>query len=106
MVQRLTVMNLIHNPRPEAAVVYHEIWPDQEGTVIRMDEHNGTLRRWIKPHHILSDPDWFPMMLGIVTRLTAAHAAGFVHMDLKPSNSISPSVANIIDDFSISESHD
>ena len=52
-----------------------------------IDEHNGTLRRWIKPHHILSDPDWLPIMLGIATRLTAAHVAGFVHMDLKPSNS-------------------
>ena len=80
-------MNLVQNPRPEAAVVYHEVWRDLEGMVIRMDLHDGTLRRWITPYHSLSEPDWIPIMLGIVTRLTAAHAAGLIHTDLKPSNS-------------------
>jgi serine/threonine protein kinase len=105
MFNELLVMNLIQNPRPEAAVKYYEVWRDPEGTVIRMDHHNGTLRRWIKPHHILSDPDWIPIMLGIATRLTAAHAAGFVHMDLKPSNSFSMSCFHI-DNISTGESHD
>jgi serine/threonine protein kinase len=90
MVDEPLVMNLVQNPRPEASVVYYEKWWDSEGTVIRMEEYNGTLRRWIKPHHSLSDPDWIPIMLGITTRLTAAHAAGLIHKDLKPSNSFPP----------------
>lgn len=81
------VMNLIRNPRPKAAVVYHDMWEDPEGTVILMEEHNGTLRQWINPYHMLSDPDWVPIMLGITTCLAAAHAAGLIHGDLKPSNS-------------------
>lgn len=84
----LIVLNLRRYPRPDAAVQYHEVWNDPEGIVIRMDEHNGTLRRWIKSYHLLSEYDWFPIMLGIATRLANAHAAGLVHMDLKPSNSL------------------
>ena len=75
---------------PQAAVVYHEIWADQEGWVIRMDEHLSALRRWIIDEHIWCEADWFPVMSGIATRLAEAHGANLVHMDLKPSNSLHP----------------
>lgn len=84
----LTVLNLVQYPRPDAAVRYHEVWMDPEGIVIRMDQHNGTIRRWINSYHTLSQSDWIPIMLGIAARLANAHEAGLVHMDLKPSNSL------------------
>ena len=99
------VRNLWRSPRPDAAVVYHEIWQDPDGVVIRMDQHDCTLRRWIKPHHLLSDPDWFPIMLGITNRLANAHEAGLVHMDLKPTNSSPRSQEGQLMISSINRSH-
>jgi serine/threonine protein kinase len=81
------VQNLLRYPRPDAAVIYHDVWDDIEGVVILMDEHDATLRKWINPQNFLGDGDWFPIMLGIATRLANAHAMGHIHKDLKPSNS-------------------
>jgi hypothetical protein len=86
----------MQNPRPDIAVQYRAYWPDPEGEVIVMDEHEGTLRRWITPSTPLYESDWFPIMSGIMIRLAAAHAIGALHTDLKPSNSTTPSRAPVM----------
>ena len=56
-----------------------------------MDCHQSTLRHLIKSAFRLTEHEWMIIMFGLFTRLVNAHEHGFVHGDLKPSNSMKPS---------------
>jgi serine/threonine protein kinase len=80
------VDRIIRYPRPDIEVGYRERWDDPEGLVILMDEHQFALRRWISENYVWYQFEWIPVMAGIAIRLAHAHAEGYVHKDLKPSN--------------------
>lgn len=77
---------IIHFPRPEIEVRYKDRWNDLEGLIVLMDEHQFSLRRWITENQVWYQPDWLTVMAGIAIRLALAHAEGYIHKDLKPSN--------------------
>lgn len=79
---------LLLSPVPEVAVVYRQRWTDREGDILLMDAHQSTLRHIIRSGIQLTKFDWMVIMYGIFTRLVHAFEHGFVHGDLKPSNSI------------------
>lgn len=83
------VDRIIRFPRPDIEVVYRDRWDDMEGVVILMDDHQFALRRWITENQVWYEFDWIPIMAGVAIRLAHAHARNIVHMDLKPSNSLS-----------------
>jgi hypothetical protein len=92
-VDYIVVDGIIQRPRPDIAVVYRQRWDDPEGLVIRMDEHQYSLRRWISDNRVWYRFGWIPIIAGIAYRLAHAHAINEVHKDLKPSNSSFPSKA-------------
>ena len=85
-----TIRHFITNPSFDGSRVYQDAWSDPEGTVLCMDERQGTLRSFISPDNQLSEIDWFQIMFGMASHLADAHAQGQVHKDLKPSNGITP----------------
>jgi hypothetical protein len=89
-IDRTLVEWMIGHHYPTVAVLYYEMWDDDEQTVIRMDWHQTTLRQWIKENNILSTSEWLSIMLGIATRLVNAQPV--IHKDLKPTNSINLSL--------------
>jgi len=73
---------------PNIGVVYREVWQDGVMIVVRMDEHQHTLRRWIGHTYHLTEGEWLAIMLGIIRQLAVAHNYNVAHKDIKPSNSL------------------
>lgn len=88
-VDEAVVNQLLNHPRPDFAVGYKlsATFKDSSGSVIIMDRHDWTIRDLLLNSKMPKE-SWLYAMAGIARCLSNAHASGFIHMDLKPSNGL------------------
>ena len=75
---------------PDGTYVYRDIWEDDNGLFILMDDYQTTLRQHIERKSQFNELQWLQLMLGIVERLAPPHSANICHGHLCPSNGFVP----------------